>query len=89
MPVRICMVIACRMTVLTITVDSVIRGHYNMDSLSSDRRHFQQRVQLPMVRKLYNLFFKRVYLSVPLRIIESLDNRGSDNRGSTVFNEVS
>ena len=39
MPVRICVVIACRMAVST----SVILGHHvykAMDSLSSDRQHF-------------------------------------------------
>ena len=45
-------------------------------------------MQLSTVCKLWYsvqlVLIKRIYLLVPLRIIESSDNHGSDNRGSTV-----
>ena len=56
-----------------------------MNSLSSDRRHFPTTRAvvygaLAVVLRITCL----IYLSAPVRIIESSDNRGSDNRGSTV-----
>ena len=57
-----------------------------MDSLSSDRRHFPTTRAVAYGAQAAVLrIIKRIYLSAPVRIIESSDNRGSDNRGSTVY----